>query len=42
MDHIEIEEEEYEMMIENSATLYTNEFKQNGIDNVRLINVRNN
>ena len=35
-------EEEYEMMVEKSATMYANEFKQNGIGNLRLRNVRNN
>ena len=42
MDHDFIEEEEYEMMIENSAITYKNEFEQNGIDNLRIRNVRDN
>jgi len=35
-------DEEYEMMLEKSAIMYANQFKQNGIVNLRLRNVRNN
>ena len=37
-----IEEEEFEMLIEKSSEQYSNEFKQNGITNLRIRNVRNN